>query len=132
MAMERPSAAISLGLRKIPVPIIVPTTIAPAAQPPRPRTRPIVSFGFADDVIATSSALRSGYALSRKDAGKRAHGERHQRPHDDVPRPRERHAKHPHADHRAKAGDETDERSAFVCAAGSMCREGKRRASLHT
>src|SRR5207302_6810648 len=36
---KRPSRAISDGLRKIPVPIIVPTTIAPEAQAPRPRTR---------------------------------------------------------------------------------------------
>ncbi len=34
----RPSRAISAGFRKIPVPIIVPTTIAADAQAPRPRT----------------------------------------------------------------------------------------------
>jgi len=35
---KRPSRAISAGLRKIPVPIMVPTTIAAEAQGPRPRT----------------------------------------------------------------------------------------------
>src|SRR2546423_983811 len=34
-----PSRAISAGLRKIPVPIMVPTTMAPEAHAPRPRTR---------------------------------------------------------------------------------------------
>ena len=33
----RPSRAISAGLRKMPVPIMVPTTMAPEAQAPRPR-----------------------------------------------------------------------------------------------
>src|SRR5712691_4080418 len=35
---NRPSRAISAGFRKIPVPIMVPTTIAPEAQAPSPRT----------------------------------------------------------------------------------------------
>src|SRR5580700_2331548 len=35
---KRPSRAISAGLRKMPVPIMVPTTMAPEAQAPRPRT----------------------------------------------------------------------------------------------
>src|SRR6516164_1282918 len=35
---ERPSRAISAGFRKMPVPIIVPTTMAVEAQGPRPRT----------------------------------------------------------------------------------------------
>ena len=34
----RPSRAISAGFRKIPVPIMVPTTMAAEAQGPRPRT----------------------------------------------------------------------------------------------
>ena len=38
METLRPSCAISAGLRKMPVPIIVPTTIAPEAQAPKPRT----------------------------------------------------------------------------------------------
>src|SRR6516164_2606512 len=35
---ERPSRAISAGFRKMPVPTMVPTTIAAEAQGPRPRT----------------------------------------------------------------------------------------------
>src|ERR1700751_17452 len=35
---KRPSRAISAGLRKMPVPIMVPTTMAAEAQGPRPRT----------------------------------------------------------------------------------------------
>src|SRR5580692_1733504 len=38
---NRPSRAISAGFKKIPVPIIAPTTIAAEAQAPRPRTRSI-------------------------------------------------------------------------------------------
>src|SRR5215472_917952 len=37
MEIERPSRAISAGLIKMPVPIIVPTTMAPEAHAPRPR-----------------------------------------------------------------------------------------------
>src|SRR5260370_33660523 len=38
METERPSRAISAGFRKMPVPIIVPTTMAAEAHAPRPRT----------------------------------------------------------------------------------------------
>src|SRR5271163_2448271 len=38
METERPSRAISAGLRKMPVPIMVPTTMAAEDQAPRPRT----------------------------------------------------------------------------------------------
>src|SRR5271167_2145146 len=38
METERPSRAISAGLRKMPVPIMVPTTMAAEAHGPRPRT----------------------------------------------------------------------------------------------
>src|SRR5271169_5161989 len=37
METKRPSRAISAGFRKMPVPIMVPTTMAPEAQAPRPR-----------------------------------------------------------------------------------------------
>src|SRR5437016_1746021 len=74
---KRPSRAISAGLRKIPVPIMVPTTMAPEAHAPRPRTssRRFVA-GAAAVAVSEAGFTRGEYTAKRfdvagKDAGKR-------------------------------------------------------------
>ncbi|MGH9699560.1 MAG: hypothetical protein ACRD5R_18560 [Candidatus Acidiferrales bacterium] len=52
--------AISLGFRKIPVPIIVPTTMAAAANPPSPRISPGDSF------VSEGSAMKSSRIFSKR------------------------------------------------------------------
>src|SRR5439155_8173537 len=57
----RPSRAISAGLRKMPVPIIVPTTIAPEAHAPSPRTN---SSRFS--LISVYASLQHEHDISRR------------------------------------------------------------------
>src|ERR1700759_521532 len=76
---EPPTDAISLGLRKMPVPIIVPTTIAPAAHGPSARTRSrrccgaaIVAARFAGGMCATSLPRLARFALWECEAALRS------------------------------------------------------------
>src|SRR5438105_14786769 len=76
METLRPSRAISAGLRKMPVPIMVPTTMAPEAHAPRPRTssRRFVA-GAAGVAVSEAGMARGEYTAKRLDvAGKRRGG----------------------------------------------------------
>src|SRR5437667_22590 len=87
METLRPSRAISAGLRKMPVPIMVPTTIAADAHAPRPRTS---SRRFS--VYSSSPSwvrARCIVALRlHKPAGKPADDQRDDRANHEVPRTR--------------------------------------------
>src|SRR5271169_717836 len=70
----RPSRAISAGLRKMPVPIIVPTTMAPEAHAPSPRTSSVVF-----------RSLRAQRLLSGHSANDKSNRERDDRADQHVP-----------------------------------------------
>src|SRR5229473_2754627 len=94
---KRPSRAISAGLRKIPVPIMVPTTIAPEAQAPSSRTsssRFSVGAPVGASVVATIFLFASSspaellgryFRLSLNAANHRSNGKRDARSYHHVP-----------------------------------------------
>src|SRR5215471_389152 len=87
---KRPSRAISAGFRKIPVPTMVPTTMAVEAQGPRPRTssrRFSVMDGNESECSVSGNGDMSGRGLGCGDdtADKRADGKGDARADEDIP-----------------------------------------------
>src|SRR5260370_24241846 len=82
----RPSRAISAGLRKIPVPIIVPTTIAADAQAPSPRTNSRRFSVNSSSPSSTGVSAAAGALRLRDSAGKPADEKRDERADQYVPR----------------------------------------------
>src|SRR5258707_68175 len=67
---KRPSRAISAGFKKIPVPIIVPTTIAADAHGPSPRTNSS-RLPFPSTLIGSLALLQNVLALGQSLLGSR-------------------------------------------------------------
>src|SRR5580693_4092179 len=90
---KRPSRAISAGFRKMPVPIMVPTTMAAEAQAPRPRTSsrrfsvmsPLTEFWRVAQLSQTG-AQQAAPLRSNNSADGPAHKERDERANHEVPR----------------------------------------------
>src|SRR5271168_1502689 len=110
----RPSRAISAGLRKMPVPIMVPTTMAPEAQAPRPRTS---SRRFS--VISLRPRMHYCVALRGECAHDAADHESHNRADQEVPGKRDL-RKLPNA----QDSDQTNEHAYKRATCGSFAMEG--------